>query len=40
MIVGHLTNNSVDKVIAESALDHSTLVVIDDVMISVSLTNN
>ena len=32
-----MNNNSVDKVIAKSALDHSTLVVIDDAMISVSL---
>ncbi|TMO66737.1 hypothetical protein [Pseudoalteromonas aurantia] len=37
LIVGHLNNNSVDKVIAKSALEHSTLVVIDDAMISVSL---
>ncbi|MBQ4864420.1 phage head morphogenesis protein [Pseudoalteromonas sp. MMG013] len=37
LIVGHLNNNAVDKVIAKSALDHSTLVVIDDAMISVSL---
>lgn len=37
LIVGHLNINSVDKVIANSAMEHSTLVVIDDSILSVSL---